>query len=182
MSPIPTSFFNRQSPQSLQSRQSLLGIRVFSGHHCSIWMTARGSAFHSLALMESTEGPLIRQIAMRKRTKDFALDTARMCASIPHSLPGRHVAGQLIRCSTSVAANYRAACRAKSRRDFISKIGVVLEEADESLFWLDFAKGLDLLAGEKFETLLSEADQLVAIFTATRSTARNRQRLARTPR
>jgi four helix bundle protein len=75
----------------------------------------------------------------------FALATVKMCRAIPRSLEGRHVASQLIRCSTSVAANYRAACRAKSRRDFIAKIGIVLEECDESLFWLDFANELSLI-------------------------------------
>ncbi len=120
--------------------------------------------------------PLSRQLALRQRTKAFALETVRMCGAIPPTLVGRHIAGQLIRCSTSVAANYRAACRAKSRRDFISKIGIVLEESDESLFWLDFARELDLLAVEKAQRVLTEADELVAIFTATRSTARQNSR------
>jgi four helix bundle protein len=120
---------------------------------------------------------LTKQIAMRKRTREFAVAVTRICDALPRTMSGRHIAGQLIRCSSSVASNYRAACRAKSRRDFISKIGIVLEEADEALFWLSFSNELGLAAGGEFQAALSEADQLVAIFTATRSTALKRQRL-----
>ena len=113
---------------------------------------------------------------MRERPQAFAIEAVRLCRSIPLSFEGRHVASQLIRCSTSVAANYRAACRAKSRRDFISKIGIVLEESDESLFWLGFAQQLNLLPEGIAMEVTSEARQLVAIFTATRSTARKNLR------
>ncbi len=126
--------------------------------------------------MRSSDGPLQKQLAMRKRTLDFALNSTRLCESAPASISGRHVAGQLIRSSTSVAANYRAACRARSRKEFISKIGVVLEEADESQFWLEFARDLGTLSGTALDSALSEAGQLVAIFTATRATARQNQR------
>lgn len=122
--------------------------------------------------MHEPEGPLAKQIALRNRTRDFALEVARMCNTLTPSMAGRHVAGQMIRCCTSIAANYRAACRAKSRRDFVSKIGIVLEEADEAYFWLEFARDLDLLKGDRVEWILSESNQLVAIFAATRSTAR----------
>jgi four helix bundle protein len=121
--------------------------------------------------MQLPEGPLARQLAMRDRTRDFALETARLCESIPSTMTARHIAGQLLRCSTSVAANYRAACRSRSRKEFIAKIGVVLEEADESLFWLEFAQDLGLFSSEGASNTLSEANQLVAIFSATRSTA-----------
>jgi four helix bundle protein len=126
--------------------------------------------------MQVSDGALARQIAMRNRTKEFALDVVRACNIAAPTMAARHITGQLIRSSTSVAANYRAACRAKSRRDFISKIGTVLEEADETQFWLEFARDLGLLTGGNIESILSESNQLVAIFTATRSTARARLR------
>jgi four helix bundle protein len=119
---------------------------------------------------------LARQLALRNRTRSFAVVTVGLCRSIPPTFEGRHVAGQLIRCSTSVAANYAAACRAKSRRDFVSKIGIVLEESDESLFWLDFAQELGLIDKDRSTSAIAEARELVAIFTATRSTARRRLR------
>ena len=123
------------------------------------------------------QSPLERQIAMRNRTRDFGLGVARLCESFPRTMAGRHVGSQLLRCSTSVAANYRAACRARSRKEFIAKIGIVLEEADESQFWLEFARDLGLAPEEKGWPILSEASQLVAIFTATRTTAQKRSQL-----
>jgi four helix bundle protein len=91
-------------------------------------------------------------------------------------MTARHIAGQLLRCSTSVAANYRAACRSRSRKEFIAKIGIVMEESDESLFWLEFARDLGLFSEVKAGKTVSEANQLVAMFTATRSTALKNQR------
>jgi four helix bundle protein len=159
-------------------RTCLLKDVRFYGNACDSWMMQAAIACLSYR-MQNDEGPLSRQIALRNRTREFALQTLRLCDQIPRSMSSRHIADQLIRSSTSVAANYRAACRAKSRRDFISKIGLVLEEADESFFWLGLARDLGLLAGETLQAALSEADQLVAIFTATRSTARSNQRRAR---
>jgi four helix bundle protein len=131
--------------------------------------------------MTNTEGPLARQIAMRNRTRIFALETARVCETLSRTTAtSRHIAGQLIRCATSVAANYRAACRSRSRKEFIAKIGIVLEEADEAQFWIGFANDLDLFPPGKAAGIMSEASQLVAIFTATRSTAVKRQRQAKT--
>lgn len=74
---------------------------------------------------------------LKARTKQFAVDVIKLCRAIPASPDGRVVAGQLLRASTSVAANYRAACRGRSRAEFIAKLGVVLEESDESLLWLE---------------------------------------------
>src|SRR5580698_4035183 len=74
---------------------------------------------------------------LKQRTKHFALLLIRLCRTIPSSQEGRIITRQLLRSATSVAANYRAVCRARSRADFISKLGIVLEEADESLFWLE---------------------------------------------
>ncbi len=114
------------------------------------------------------------------RTKKFALDVIVICAELPHILETRHAIGQVIRSSSSVAANYRSACRGKSRADFISKLGTVEEEADESGFWLEMLLDIaqlrhlkiDLRTSEELMRLLDEANQLVAITVASRKTAR----------
>ena len=127
--------------------------------------------------MTQTDGPLARQIALRGRTRDFAIATVRLCETFPRTMAARHIASQLLRSSTSVAANYRAACRSRSRKEFTAKVGVVLEEADESLFWLEFGRHLDLFPRDRGDMVVSEADELVAIFTATRSTLLKRLRM-----
>ncbi len=85
---------------------------------------------------------------------------------------GNHLRGQLIRCSTSVASNYRAACLAQSKAGFISKLSIVIEEADESYFWLEFIIDENLLKRNLVEPLLKEAEELTSIFVASRKTAR----------
>ena len=92
--------------------------------------------------------------------------------ALPNSILGRHVQGQLIRSSTSVAANYRAACIAQSKASFISKLSIVIEECDESCFWLEFIIDENLLTKEKVETLFKESEELTAIFFSSRNTAR----------
>jgi len=83
---------------------------------------------------------------------------------------------QLLRCGTSVAANYRAVCRARSKKEFISRIGVVVEEADEAVFWLEMLVGSGVFQAEKLEPLLKEARELTAIFTAAERTAKSRKK------
>src|SRR5436309_15794125 len=108
---------------------------------------------------------------LKNRTKKFALDVVVLCAVLPYVVETRHAIGQVIRASSSVAANYRSACRAKSKADFISKLGTVEEEADESGFWLEMLHDISQLGIIKFEPrslpamarLQDEADQLVAI-------------------
>jgi four helix bundle protein len=112
-----------------------------------------------------------RSLELRERTVQFAEDVVAACRCIPMTFEGRHVANQLFRASTSVAANYRAAHRARSRKEFIAKIGLVIEEGDESRFWLNFAVRINLLSEASIGGVLNEADQLVAIFYATRRTA-----------
>jgi four helix bundle protein len=87
-------------------------------------------------------------------------------------LDGRTIGGQLIRSGTSVAANYRAACRARSHAEFIAKLGTVEEEADETLFWLELAVDSKLVSVDRVRTLLKEADELTAIFVASLKTAK----------
>lgn len=107
---------------------------------------------------------------LKNRTKEFAHRCVKVSVSLPESKLGRHIQGQLIRCSTSIAANYRAACVAQSSKSFVAKLSIVIEEADESLFWLEFIIDEDLLPKNKLEPLIKEADELTAIFIASRKT------------
>ena len=104
----------------------------------------------------------------------FALEMLRFCRSIPETPEGRHVRGQLLRSGTGVASNYRAACRGKSRADFIAKLGTVIEEADESDFWLDLTARAAILSADAAKPLRVEAGELIAIFTQSQKTARAR--------
>ena len=110
---------------------------------------------------------------LKKRTKDFAHRCVKLALSISTSILGKHCANQLIRCSTSVAANYRSTCLAQSRASFIAKISIVLEEIDESAFWLEFIKDEKLIKNELLSSLIHEANELKAIFYTSRKTARS---------
>ena len=109
---------------------------------------------------------------LRKRTLQFAVAISDFCELLPHTFKRKHVAGQLFRAGTAVAAHYRAACRARSKPDFISKLGVVIEEADESDFWLEFSVAGRLLKPGVERVLRVEANELVAIFTQGQKTAK----------
>jgi four helix bundle protein len=109
---------------------------------------------------------------LKKRTKDFAHSCVKLALSCPSSILGNHLAKQLIRCSTSVAANYRSACLAQSRASFIAKISIVLEEIDESAFWLEFINDEKLIITKSLTPLIDEANELKAIFYTSRKTAR----------
>jgi four helix bundle protein len=114
------------------------------------------------------------QEEMRKRTKEFAKQVINLCRQLPETREGRMISGQLFRSGTSVGANYRAACRGRSKADFISKIGIVLEEADESLYWLEILSEINIVKRELVIPLMKEADELVSIFVATLKTAKSR--------
>ena len=109
---------------------------------------------------------------LKERTKKFALMIIELVEELPNTLAGRTIGNQIIRSGTSVAANYRAACRARSNADFISKITIVEEECDETLFWLELIAEANLLKKEKLQDMVKEADELTAIFTASGKTAR----------
>jgi four helix bundle protein len=109
---------------------------------------------------------------LKNRTKEFAHRCIKLTTALPDTQLGHHIRGQLIRCSTSVASNYRAACIAQSKASFISKLSIVLEETDESYFWLEFIIDENLLKKELVEPLLKEAEELTAIFVSSRKTAR----------
>jgi four helix bundle protein len=104
---------------------------------------------------------------LKERTKQFALRVMRLVDALPNTPKDRAVASQLVRSGTSVAANYRAACRGRSQAEFISKIGVVEEEADETALWLELIVADKLLPEKKIAPLLNEANELVAIMAAS---------------
>jgi four helix bundle protein len=108
---------------------------------------------------------------MKARTKEFALRVIKLVQSMPKTIEARAIANQIIRSGMSVAANYRASCRARSRAEFIAKIGTVLEEADETLLWLELIGDAKILPRKRIESLLIEADELVAIMVASRKSA-----------
>jgi four helix bundle protein len=105
---------------------------------------------------------------LKKRTKQFALRILKLVAALPNSVQGRAVGGQLVRAGTSVGANYRAACRGRSRAEFVAKLGVVEEEADESAFWLELIIESDLLKEGLVQQLLDEANELAKIMARSR--------------
>lgn len=112
---------------------------------------------------------------VRRRTKQFALDIVRFFQSLPKSEEARVIGRQLLRSATSVAANYRAAGRARSKAEFIAKIGIVVEEADEAVLWLEILTEAGIVQNEKTGPLLKEINQLLAMFVASRKTASGRQ-------
>ncbi len=121
---------------------------------------------------------------LKLRSKAFAIEVIRLAEHLPNRRIGWTITDQIMRACTSVASNYRAVCRAKSDKDFISKMGTVIEEADETLFWLEMIDELGLLneeaanaltdAGATIQKLLNEANQLVSIFVASNATVKAR--------
>ena len=112
---------------------------------------------------------------LKERTMQFALNTFVFCRGYPQTIEGRHVRGQLFRAATGTAANYRALCRSKSDPDLIAKFGTVIEEADESGFWLEFSRRSGLTRPGDERALAVEANELVAIFMQGRRTAREKR-------
>ena len=110
---------------------------------------------------------------LRRRPKEFALRIIKLFRALPKTDEARVLGRQILRSGTSVAANYRSACRARSRADFISKMGVAIEEADETSFWLELLVDANIVKRARLENLLVEADELVRIFQASRTTARS---------
>jgi four helix bundle protein len=111
---------------------------------------------------------------LKQRTKQFAHRCVKLALALPNSPLGNHIRGQLIRCSTSVGSNYRAACLAQSKAHFTSKLSIVAEEADESAFWLEFIIEESLLEEPRAAPLLNEADELTRIFISGRKTVKDR--------
>ena len=113
---------------------------------------------------------------LKLRTKKFALRIIKPVESLPNTPTARVIGNQLLRCGTSVASNYRASCRAKSKADFIAKMGIVEEETDESAFWIEMLIDTNLVKQIKVSSLLDEAEQLAKIFVKSINTARGGKR------
>jgi four helix bundle protein len=109
---------------------------------------------------------------LKDRTKKFAIDVIRFCMRLPREQEFRVIGRQLIRCASSVGANYRAASRARSKPDFIAKLGIVEEEADEVCYWLEILEGLGMTEAKEIDPLKSEANELISIIIASKKTAR----------
>ncbi len=110
--------------------------------------------------------------AFRERTRSFGLSIVKMVGELPRTQAGRIMGGQLLRSGMSVGANYRAACRARTRAEFLSKMGIVEEEADETVYWIDMLEGAGLVKGEEVADLKDEADQILAMVVSSIRTAR----------
>ncbi len=109
---------------------------------------------------------------LRERTKSFALRVVRLYRALPRNTEAQVLGKQLLRSGTSVGANYRAACRGRSRPEFIARIGIVAEEADEAVFWLELLIEAGIMPAKRLASLLKEARELTAIFSASAQTAR----------
>lgn len=117
---------------------------------------------------------LAKADAMKTRTKLFAVRVVKLCRAIPKSEEGRVIGRQILRSGTSVGANYRAVCRARSHREFASKMNVVVEEADETAFWIELLIECEIMQASKLSPLLAETNELLAIFGASLRTVRAR--------
>ena len=110
---------------------------------------------------------------LKARTKEFAKRIVTLCRELPNTREGRLIGDQIFRSGTSVAANYRAGCRARSRAEFISKLTIVEEEADETLFWLEILSELEIVKKDRLEPLMKENDEIVAIIVSSIKTAKS---------
>src|SRR5258706_15541213 len=117
------------------------------------------------------------KVELQKRTLTFHVNVIKLCQCFPKNAAGFEIAKQLIRAAGSVGSNYRAACRGKSKADFIYKIEVVLEEADESLYWLEVTKEAELIKSNQLDPLIKEANELVSIFNAADITAKKNRKI-----
>jgi four helix bundle protein len=111
---------------------------------------------------------------LKRRTKEFAKRVIKLCRELPNTEEGRLIRNQLFRAGTSVGSNYRAACRGRSRADFISKLGIVLEENDESLYWMELIVETEIMNQDRLGPLMDEANQLISIWVASLNTAKKR--------
>jgi four helix bundle protein len=115
---------------------------------------------------------MTKQEILKDRTKQFAIRIVKLFRALPKTEEARIIGKQILRSGTSVAANYRAVCRARSNAEFIAKIGVVVEEADETVFWLELLTETEIININKLKNLMNEANELLAIFAASQITAK----------
>ena len=118
----------------------------------------------------------MNEAEMKRRTKEFAKEIVRLCRKLPSDREGRLIGNQIFRSGTSVGANYRSACRARSTADFVSKLAIVEEEADETLFWLELIEEMRILDSDFIGSLMEESDEIIAIMVASIKTARSRKK------
>ncbi|MCG6946324.1 MAG: four helix bundle protein [Deltaproteobacteria bacterium] len=114
--------------------------------------------------------------ALKRRTKEFAKRIIELCRLLPNNREGRLIGNQLFSSGTSVAANYRAACRGRSRAEFIAKLGIVEEEADETLFWLEMIDEMEVTDKNAVQSLMKECDEIIAIMVSSIKTARQEKK------
>lgn len=113
---------------------------------------------------------------LKHRTKDFAKNIIQLCRKLPNNMEGKLIGNQIFRSGTSIAANYRAACRARSTADFVSKLAIVEEEADETLFWLELINEMKILDDKAMlESLMQENNELISIIVASIKTLRSKK-------
>lgn len=113
---------------------------------------------------------------LKDRTKQFALRVIRLYRALPRNEEARVIGKQLLRSGTSIGANYRAACRGRSKAEFVAELGIVLEEADETVFWLELLQESDIMNVQSLAPLVQEARELTAIFVASVCTAKESQK------
>jgi four helix bundle protein len=122
-----------------------------------------------------TYNALAKAEAMQKRTKQFGLRILKVFRALPRSEDARILGRQLLRSGTSVGANYRAVCRARSRKEFISKMNIVVEEADEAVYWLELLVEGEIMSARRLKALIDEGNELLRICSASLRTARRRR-------
>ncbi|MCI4443052.1 MAG: four helix bundle protein [Lentimicrobium sp.] len=111
---------------------------------------------------------------LKLRTKNFSLMVIDLVEKLPNSISVRVIANQIVKSGTSVGANYRAVCRARSDREFVSKMNIVLEEADETLFWIEIIMAKQWISNSELEVIWKEGNELIAIFVSSLKTVNNR--------
>jgi len=116
----------------------------------------------------------VNEAQMKERTKEFAKEIIKLCRKLPNNREGRLIGDQIFRSGTSVASNYRAACRARSTAEFVSKLSIVEEEADETLFWLEIIDEMEILKNVSLKSLMREKDEIIAIIVSSIKTARKK--------
>jgi four helix bundle protein len=130
-------------------------------------------------LLPIAKGDAVDAREMQVRTFDFGVRVVRLVRALPKSVEARAVGAQLVRAGTAVGANYRASCKARSKAEFIAKIGIVEEEADESAYWMELIIATEMLTPKRVQALLSEARELTRITGKSRVTAAAHARTAR---
>ena len=138
-----------------------------------------GIRIADLGLEDDVKGALkMNAEEMKTRTKEFAKDIINLCRKLPNNREGRLIGNQVFKSGTSVAANYRAACRGRSKAEFIAKLGIVEEEADETLFWLEVIEEMNIYDPSSVDSLMQECDEIIAIMVSSVKTAKRTRKQA----